>query len=89
MLVIKKFISIYKDDIKELYDNEEDHRDNYWSELNRHFHKDYEMGFVNETYWEQPKHKIKKYIAILIHTKRIFHVLKFMTNDANYLYRNP
>lgn len=89
IIVIKKFISMYKDGIKELYDNEEDHRDNYWSELNRHFHEDYEMGFVNNTYWEQPKNKIKKYFALLIHTKRIFEVITFMVEKADYLYIDP
>ena len=82
MIVIKKFISIYKDGIKELYDNEEDHRDNYWSELKKLFHNDYEMGFVDSTFWEQPKNKIKKYFALLIHTKRIFEVLDYIMEHA-------
>ena len=89
IIVIKKFIAMYKDGIKQLYQNEEDHRDNYWSELNRHFHNDYEMGFVNDTYWEQPKNKIKKYFALLIHTKRIFKVIQRMVSEADYLYRDP
>ena len=80
---------MYKEGIKQLYENEEDHRDNYWSQLNRHFHDHYEMGFVNDTYWEQPKNKIKKYFAVLIHTKKIFNVIEFMIENASYLYKEP
>jgi hypothetical protein len=37
MIVVRKFICIYKNGLREVYDNEVDNRDNYWSELHRHF----------------------------------------------------
>lgn len=33
--------------MRESFDNEDDRRDNYWSELNKYFHEEYEIGFVN------------------------------------------
>lgn len=46
------------------------------------------MGFLNEGYWEKPQQKIKKYFALLIHTKRIFKVLEETINKMGYLFQN-
>lgn len=46
------------------------------------------MGFLNEGYWEKPQQKIKKYFALLIHTKRIFKVLDETINKMGYLFQN-
>lgn len=74
--------------MRESFDNEDDRRDNYWSELNKTFHEDFEMGFVNEGYWDKPKNKLRKYFAILIHTKRIFTVMERIVKQMGHMYQN-
>lgn len=39
-------------------------------------------------YWDKPKNKLKKYFAILLHTKRIFTVLEKVLNEMIYLYQD-
>lgn len=46
------------------------------------------MGFVRDMFYEQPKNKIKKYFALLLHTKRIFAVLETIVNEMGYLFQN-
>lgn len=46
------------------------------------------MGFVNQNYWDRPKNKIKKYFALLIHTKRIFTVLEKVVETMGYIFIN-
>lgn len=41
MIIISKLMAIFKYGMRETYDNEDDRKDNYWSELNKHFHEDF------------------------------------------------
>ena len=85
-LILKKFIDVLKEGMKEEYRFEEGNEYSYWGELEKHFKDMDEMSFIVNNVYEVEEKKMRIFVTLLLQTRRLFWVMEEVVHKLNYLY---
>lgn len=88
-LIVTYVKDMLENGMRQQYLEEDEDSIEYWNELVRQFKGTYEMDFVSEELYGKNKQKLKEYIVVLLHTRKLFSFFEDVEKQLKYMYTSP